>query len=208
MAQDQTKWNDYAEAFAFFGNTLLAPMNQTSAIGLDPAFWVGFPKFDDDQVAEALFACREFAEASQARAAKGENIVQQVSVEYTELFVGPPKPAAAPWETFYKDESGVGFGIPTFTMQRLLREAGLVVSNENNQYADHIGIELLYLSVLCTRAATDRDAADAAVDFAQERVRTWIGDLEAKVAQAAPKGYIDTILLLAMALLNTLTARR
>ena len=45
-------------------------------------------------------------------------------------------------------------------MQRLLREAGLEVSNENNQYADHIGIELLYASVLCQRAAEACDAGD------------------------------------------------
>lgn len=47
----------------------------------------------------------------------------------------------------------VGFDQATFEMRVLLRNAGLEVSIENNQYADHVGIELLYTSALCGTCA-------------------------------------------------------
>lgn len=58
----------------------------------------------------------------------------------------------APWESFYVQEGVTnGFGEPTFRMRERLRQAALEVSNENNQYADHVGIELLYCSELARR---------------------------------------------------------
>ena len=207
-------WTNYAEALAFLGNSLLAPMNQTEAVGLDPAFWAGFPDFEDEGVAEAIAACASYAEGAQAFADEGGNAVQRVSVEYTKLFVGPPRPAAAPWETMHRSEGAtVGFGEPTFAMQRLLRAAGLEVSNENNQYADHVGIELLYTSVLCSRAAEAVDAGDAEAQaqlvdqlasFVREHPLGWIDGLIAAVADAEPDGYIAGLLALAKAILTML----
>lgn len=153
---------NFSEAFAFIGNSLLKPMSQTEEVGLEPAFWAQFPDFGDERVTAALAALGDFAVRAQERQDAGENMVERVSVEYTKLFIGPPRPAAAPWETFYRGdghaEAAVGFGQATFEMRELLRQNGLAVSNENNQYADHMGIELLLLSVLARRAA---DAAAA-----------------------------------------------
>mgnify|MGYP002230537596 FL=1 len=153
-------WKILSEAYAFIGNSLLKPMTMTSTVGLDPAFWEAFPSFDDEAVAEAVAACARYAEGAVQRAEAGEDEPQRAAVEYTKLFVGPPSPAAAPWETMYRGKNvTVGFGQATFEMRELLREAGLEVRNVNNQYEDHLGIELLYLSSLCARA--DADAADA-----------------------------------------------
>ena len=143
-------WKTLSEAYAFIGNSLLKPMTMTSTVGLDPAFWEAFPSFDDEAVAEAVAACARYAEGAVQRAEAGEDEPQRAAVEYTKLFVGPPSPAAAPWETMYRGENvTVGFGQATFEMRELLREAGLEVRNVNNQYEDHLGIELLYLSSLC-----------------------------------------------------------
>ena len=40
----------YAQRFAFLGNSLLSPMSQTSAIGLEPDFWLQFPVLEDRHV--------------------------------------------------------------------------------------------------------------------------------------------------------------
>ena len=208
-------WRNYAEALAFLGNSLLAPMSQTETIGLDPVFWASFPDFEDEGIAAALGACAAYARGAQAYADDGGDPVQRESVEYTKLFVGPPRPAAAPWETVQRvGGAAVGFGEPTFAMQRLLREAGLEVSNENNQYADHIGIELLYASVLCARALEASSAGDgetvAQLDaqiagFVREHPLGWIGKLIAAVEEAEPDGYIACLLRLAKSLLVTLS---
>lgn len=213
MTRDATTWTDYAEVLAFLGNSLLAPMNQTQTVGLDPEFWVSFPDFGDAQVGKALAALEAYARDAQGFAQSGGDAVQRVSVEYTKLFIGPPRPAAAPWETMHRGEGAtVGFGEPTFAMQRLLREAGLEVSNENNQYADHIGIELLYASVLCARAAdaakakdgdSQRQIAEQLAAFVQERPLSWIDRLITAVTEAEPNGYIEGLLVLAKAFLVT-----
>lgn len=214
MTRDAAIWTNYAEALAFVGNSLLAPMNQTGTVGLEPEFWESFPSFDDVHVAVALEACGAYAVAAQQLAAEGGNPVQQASVEYTKLFVGPPRPAAAPWETMYRPGSEgatVGFGQATFEMRALLREAGLEVSNENNQYADHIGIELLYASVLCERLAqADGDAeaqeelAEKLKGFAQNHPLAWIGKLQVAVASVEPTGYIAALLELGRSLLSSI----
>ncbi|MFR7738256.1 MAG: molecular chaperone TorD family protein, partial [Eggerthella lenta] len=171
-------WKTLSEAYAFIGNSLLKPMTMTSTVGLDPAFWEAFPSFDDEAVAEAVAACARYAEGAVQRAEAGEDEPQRAAVEYTKLFVGPPSPAAAPWETMYRGKNvTVGFGQATFEMRELLREAGLEVRNVNNQYEDHLGIELLYLSSLCARA--DADAADAPVpesvaDFIEKHPLSWV----------------------------------
>lgn len=203
MISDSRTWIDCSEAFAFLGNSLLAPMSQTDHHGIDPSFWREFPNFEDAKVAKAIEACFDYADIGLSQLGEG-NLVKQASIEYTRLFVGPPRPEAAPWETFYRN-GGVttGFGEATFEMQQLLRDAGLQVSNANNQYADHMGIELLYLSVLCERAAQGGEKeANACASFAIAHPLSWIDKLEQRVAEYSPEGYYNHLLQLAESLLG------
>lgn len=188
-----------AESYAFIGNSLLKPMNQSSDVGLDPSFWGAFSAFEAPVVSSAVDALRSFAEACGDRA-KG---VEGVSVEFTRLFIGPPRPAAAPWESYYTGEDDVhsGFGAATFRMKRLLAQSGLEVANENNQLADHMGIELLLLSVLCERAAGGECPLDVAA-YVEERPLSWIAELQERVTAAAPQGYHARLLALAEALMR------
>lgn len=170
--------DELARALAFVGNSFLAPMSQTSDAALDRAFWAAFPDFGSEEAACAL-------DGLFAWAAEGENVpraerVRAVSVEYARLFIGPPEPAVAPWESFYVQEGVTnGFGEPTFRMRERLRQAALEVSNENNQYADHIGIELLYCSELARRAASGGPAGteEAALleSFVEIDLLPWLG---------------------------------
>ena len=175
-------WKTLSEAYAFIGNSLLKPMTMTSTVGLDPAFWASF-----------------------RRAEAGEDEPQRVAVEYTKLFVGPPSPAAAPWETMYRGQDvTVGFGQATFEMRELLRAAGLEVRNENNQYEDHMGIELLYLSSQCARVdagAEDAPAPDAVADFIEAHPLSWAEAFRARIAETAAHGYFAPLVGLAQALL-------
>lgn len=192
-----------ADTYAFIGNSLLKPMSQTDSVGLDPAFWDAFPDFGSAEVAAAVGACRAFAVDAQERIAAGEDMVERVSVEFTKLFVGPPSPAAPPWETMNRAEGvTVGFGQPTFAMQQVLGDMGLQVSNENNQYADHMGIELLALSEMCRRAAAGQLAAADIRGYAQDHPAGWMEAFRTKVTSAAPGGYFEGLLALAQVLLQ------
>jgi putative dimethyl sulfoxide reductase chaperone len=207
-------WIDYANACAFIGNSLLSPINRTEKVGLNPEFWEQFPSFNNAEMKRLLERCANLAQS--VRAGKdGMDACTWASVEYTHLFIGPPKPAAPPWETFYRNdvEATVGFGQATFEMQQLLREAGLKISNENNQYADHMGIELLLLNVYCMQVVEQlqnnneqeaENKALAAASYAHERIGSWIDAFAAKVAEAAPGGYFDHLLQLEKSLIKIL----
>ncbi len=175
-------------------------MSQTEKAGLDPAFWATFPAFKDEGVAKAVEGLQAWAISQEEDEAQA---IQGVSVEYTHLFVGPPAPAAPPWETMNRAEGvSVGFGQPTFAMQDILRKMGLGVSNENNQYADHMGLELLTLSEMLRRVEQGQMQEEEMRSFAAEHPTDWIGTLYTKVQDAAPGGYFDHLLTLSKALLE------
>jgi len=199
LSSNPSMLSDYADVFAFLGNSFLAPMSQTERHGLDPEFWAVFPDFGDPGVECAIGQCLGFAKLAGTGKCE-DDLVQRVSVEYTRLFVGPPRPAVAPWETFQGSEGATyGFGEPTFAMQRELAAAGLEVSNENNQYADHIGIELLLLSELVRKSVEGEDLSEPQ-RFVNERLLPWVGRFAAAVGAEAPAGYYAGIAALASSL--------
>ena len=162
----------YSDMLAFIGNSLLKPMTQTQSVGLDPLFWKSLP---------------DFGEA--------------VSVEYTRLFVGPPSPAAPPWETMYRGSTNVGFGEATFEMRNYLHDLGLELSNENRQYEDHMGIELLYLSELCRRVGEGDGDEEQARSFVVKHPLSWIDAFLDRIEGISPQGYFSCLVRLEKALL-------
>lgn len=91
-------------------------------------------------------------------------------------------------------------------MRRLLREVGLELHNENRQYEDHIGIELLYLSTRCTAmgeaTATEAEAeAKAVLSFIESHPGSWIDSLRKRAEETYPDGYIAALLDVAGSLL-------
>ncbi len=106
--------------------------------------------------------------------------------------------------TFYAQPGvAVGFGRPTFEMKSILRDTGLEISNENNQYADHMGIEILLASELCRRIAEDPEekSAENLAGYLQNHPLSWIDSLVAAVSDAKPADYIKRILELVEALM-------
>ncbi len=83
MKRDAQTWANYGEAFAFLGNSLLAPMNQTGTVGLLPEFWQQFPTFGDVKVA----LCIRIAEALDA--ADGER-AEEIASQLGEFVEGHP----------------------------------------------------------------------------------------------------------------------
>lgn len=169
------RWGLLAERLAFLGNSLLSPLTVETAFGLDEAFWDEFgaglaacgglaadgAPVCDEATKRALARMKARVHDLRVASPEIDAAVRRANVEYARLFIGPPKPAAPPWETMYarSGEVGeVGFGRATVAMQDLLREAGLELAGGSNQYADHLGVELLYAAELCRRAAAQVSA--------------------------------------------------
>ena len=211
-----------ADAYAFLGNSLLSPLSQTADVGLDAAFWVAFPSFGVPGVTAAADALARWAERDAAGGRPRDERTRDVSVEYTRLFIGPPKPAAPPWETMNRgDGVTVGFGEPTFELlylSELCRRAAAEISGMA-EGEERMTVELSGRAAedgVGCRAAADSagaamrpaevgpgaEAAERARAFATAHPGAWVGAFAARVAEAAPDGYYAGLLALARELLT------
>ncbi len=209
------RWDLFAERFAFLGNSLLSPMTSETAVGLHAPFWDAFAEglavvgCANERLVAGIDHVRRFACAA---AVEHEETVERVRMEHARLFAGPPKPEAPPWETFYAVPGRIGeagFGEAAFAMRKAFREAGIVLIGENNQYADHMGLELLLVAAVCERFAASSPAADQAARlsrFVEERPASWAPSFRAAVEAAEPDGYYRGIAEAAEGLCRCLTA--
>lgn len=225
QGMNEQTWQQLKSTYAFLGNSLLAPMSQTDTFGLDPRFWEEMPSFEDADLSRYLDDLAKFASAVQEGSASLEDVVTNLSVEWTHLFIGPPEPTCSPWETYYRRE-GVrsGFGAATFEMRDVFRKLGYGAAGQNNQFEDHVGFELLAMSLLCQAASrVSPDSADLSEEVRalraeqglDERVVSaayvlevlrqhpawWVGRLAQTVAEESPGGYYALLLAYAARLL-------
>lgn len=194
-------WEDYAALYAFFGNSFLSPMSETGAFGLDPAFWDWLSGIDDGAVQEALGAMDAFL--SRCAGANAAEAVAACSREHAWLFVGPPEPHVYPWESLALSGGGIAaFGEATREVGQLMRREGVRLSVPNRQAEDHIGIELLFCSVLCGRAADDAEQGGKVAYFMDAHLLNWMGLLAERVANERPCGYYAPLSALALAVVE------
>lgn len=189
---EKQHWQLLSEVYGFIGNSFLLPMSRTAPVGLDPTFWAVAPAFGNDACTEARAALSDRVGRIREDSSSLEKAVERVSIEFTKLFIGPPSPSAPPWETLYAPgNSSVGFGEATVDMRRRLTDAGMAVVNENRQYEDHIGIELLYLCELCRRLSHEDspESESTVADYIVQRPLSWIAAFRQRVEEHAPVGY-------------------
>ncbi|MDR1088977.1 MAG: molecular chaperone TorD family protein [Coriobacteriales bacterium] len=190
-------WQSYSRLYSFFGNSLLSIMTPETSVGLDPAFWRGFPLEGEANSHLAaglsgLIACTEHLGELDP-----DTALERVGVEYTRLFLGPGKPAAPPWETLYREGGTVLFGEPTRKMRQLFAEEGLRASADSHQFEDHLGFELLYLGVrsaLFADSPPPPDTVAQTLAFIREHPLGFIGELHAQAASAGVIGYYPALL--------------
>ena len=127
----------------------------------------------------------------------GDDAVNRTSVEFARLFVGPPAPAAIPWEGAYVNgEGGPESTEPAVDMAGLLSEVGIALDPAVVPHLDHMGIELLYLSEICHRRAPE------SLGFIIAHPLSWIGAFADKVQAAAGEGYYLALVRVAEGLLE------
>lgn len=188
-------WDALAWAYAFLGNSLMEPMNENSHAGLDASFWDTFPDFGSDDVAEKLDACADYVTGLVR--SYGDDALNRTSVEYARLFVGPPEPAAVPWEGYYlAGQDGTDDGRAAEDMADLLAGVGITLDRQQVPHLDHMGIELLYLSELCHRQAPE------SLGFIIAHPLSWIGAFADRIEAAAGEGFYLAVVRIAESLLE------
>ena len=194
----------HSELLAFLGNSLLLPMNQTERLGLQPSFWEWASEGESETVRRAAERCASVSAELLASEGSEDAAMHRASVEYTKLFIGPPKPAAPPWETYYlAGDCVTGFGEPTFDVRQVMADHGIISNGPHHQLEDHMGIELHVLSQLCNGG----NLQDA-VSFAEAHPCSWIDKLTEAVDAQDVSGYYGSLLRLAKAVMLDMIASR
>lgn len=111
-----------------------------------------------------------------------------VREEYTSLFLGAAHLPAPPWESVYRSDERTLCDWPTLAVRDAYRRSGLMTAWDGEP-DDHIGLELLFLGVLCERAAEgDAEAEGALCSFLKEHLLQWAPAFTADLAAAATTG--------------------
>lgn len=93
----------------------------------------------------------------EAFAAQG---LQELLVDYTRLFMGPPSPLAAPYGSIWLSGEGTVMQESTVALEGLYGEAGFELDEELAEMPDHVAVELEFLYLLTYKQNEARRAGE------------------------------------------------
>ncbi len=123
---------------------------------------------------------------------------EELSVEFSRLFVGPFELPAPPYGSVYLDPNRMVMGDSTMKALRAYKEAGLDLSNGLREPPDHIAVELEFMHYLASREARAtadgdkdraRDLLKAQGRFLKESMGPWIPPFCEKMRQGTENAF-------------------
>lgn len=138
-----------------------------------------FPSIDE--AAQKLLA----AYKSQA----SDTLLHSLRTEYTQLFIGAPRPAVYPYESQIRNEAEgkdtLFFSDPiTLEVVDFYRSAGLGAAEDEKEPLDHISTECEFAHFLLCKAAEENEYAKLYQEFFKEHIVSWFGRFAEKVTSA------------------------
>lgn len=150
---------------------------------------------------EALRRARE-----QLSGASAEEILRQLRIGYTRLFVTAyPRVPAPPYESVYVDEGGV-WGKSTAAVLRKYGEYGVTLQSSVREPPDHFGAELEFMAYLLALSSDPKAAegrlADEPRAFFQQHLGRWYRPFLGRVLEHGGDGFYGYIAAAALAFLE------
>ena len=125
---------------------------------------------------------------------------QQLVLDHSALFIGPFELQAAPYGSVYLEKKREVMGETTMEVLKFYQDAGLQV--EEREPADHIAIELEFMSYLHDREATalQRGSAEEAERYAKLRrkffstcLNPWVDEFCRTVRKGTDNGFYQAL---------------
>jgi len=180
----------YAAACAFLSRLFLEPVDEPLISALrDGALLADWPMEADEESRRGL-------RALEAGIATPLDILL---VDHRDLFEGPDHVLACPYESVYLSEEHLTFEQQTLAVRAFYRRFGVEAPSLGKEPDDHIGLELSFISHLCTLGldaidASEADAETAMIasvgDFLDQHLLRWAGGcLDRVLANASTDFY-------------------
>ncbi|MFQ5887978.1 MAG: molecular chaperone [Candidatus Hydrothermarchaeales archaeon] len=125
---------------------------------------------------------KEYVENAQ-KIRKLKDLVEELQVEHTSLFVIPKYTVGRPYESFYMDrEKKIGARV-TIEVENFMKRAGVEFTEARDEIADYIALELEFMAFLCGKEEEQWKAGDKEValtylnierDFLKNHLGKWI----------------------------------
>lgn len=131
---------------------------------------------------------------------------QDVKRDYGQLFIGPNRLPAPPWESVYRSEEHLMFEEETFQVRALYRQFGMDIPSECIQPDDHFGLEMFFIAHLCRmgldalaheQSAVLDSVLQAVNHFLQDHICQWSEQFLADVKAHAATDYYQGLAFLA-----------
>lgn len=115
--------------------------------------------------------------------------IEQLTVEFSKLFVGPFKLLAPPYGSVYLESGRRVMGDSTMNAKNRYREAGLAFSDNIKEAADHIALELefMYFLVFKEMEAFENADNDSVLAFRERQIKFLVDHLGVWVSMFAQK---------------------
>jgi len=84
-------------------------------------------------------------------AAWNESTLADLESDFNRLFVGPGKPLAPPWESYYLSRDHLLFQEETLAVREAYRRLGLEAVSLHSEPDDSLSLELSFMAELCGR---------------------------------------------------------
>ena len=149
----------------------------------------------------------------------GQNILQAFSAnwqagklndlkkDYQQLFIGPARLPAPPWESVYLSDDRLVFEKQTTAVRQFYARYGLQAANLYKEPDDHFGLEMAFMAHLCTlgleairqgEVETAQTHLNAQRDFLEEHLLLWAPDFLNRVITHAQTDYYRGVAYLAL----------
>ena len=129
----------------------------------------------------------------------------ELAVEYARVFIGPIKPLAVPYASFYLSESHQLMTEETIDVRRKYLEAGMALNEIYSVPDDHVGIELEFLYYLThetTALQQQGRHAEASTletmktDFLSNHMAHWAPDFAGQIVSSTNEDFYKGVALL------------
>ncbi|MEZ9653093.1 molecular chaperone [Vibrio splendidus] len=105
-------------------------------------------------------------------------VLNDLNIDFAELFIGPNQLKAAPWASVYLNEEQTTFGEQTLAIRSFYSQFGIEIDTGEREPDDHIGLIFSFLAHLCSLTADameqdDKSTVCPITRFLEEHVLTW-----------------------------------